>query len=765
MHPERVGNIRIEKVLGQGGMGTVYLGFDEKLERTVALKSIRSEQRMSESAKLRFQFEARVLGKLEHPNICRIHDYIEDDEAAYLVLEYVEGHSLAAHIADHTLQDHHRLTIAIQIADALVAAHAAGVIHRDLKPDNVVITLDGDAKVLDFGLARSVTSESEQGEPAPHSAATTPSAVTTQGPLDTPSQTGPLRPPTHSLLVTEDGTIMGTPLFMSPEQARGQIDEITTASDMYSFGLLLQTMWTSESPYPKQLSRNDLIARARAGQALPPSGLPKQIQQLVLRLREVDPGDRMPAVQARHVLRRYQARPARLLRQGAVALLLLVAAAAAVKYTVDLRHQKGLAEDAAQEQRRLRGVADLRRELAEGLIGFMLDDLFDKLRSVGKLELLDDVDKRALDYFAAIPEGELSAEELTFRAQTLYQLGEISLERGDLQTALSAFKDSLVLQQTIVSESPDNQTALVQLGYAHFWMGSGLWTQGDLDQAREQFEASAEVARRLVTLDPENPEYQLELAAEESNVAQVLEAQGDLVTAAQVMRSRLATVQTLVDSDPERDDWQLELANSQLLLGRVLESQGDFAAAEKCYRADLQTMLELVGRDPSHAERLDRLSTSYSHLGQVLEFQEMFDEAAQCIEEQQVVSERLALGDADNAGWRDHVASGLSRLGALRISAGEFEQARVPMRRALDIFFELNAQDPTRTRWRDESLSVSEILADLLRQLGERNAALEVARRGLALTNSLDVPSLPEGVREDIETLRDLVSELERSPG
>ncbi len=761
MHPERVGNIRIEKVLGQGGMGTVSLGFDEKLERTVALKSIRNEQRMSESARQRFQFEARVLGKLEHPNICRIHDYIEDGEDAYLVLEYVEGHSLAAHLADHTLEDHHRLTIAIQIADALVAAHAAGVIHRDLKPDNVVITLDGDAKVLDFGLARSVTVEGDGDEPPTHPT----QAHSPEGPahedLDTASRSAAVRPPTHSLQVTEAGTIMGTPLFMSPEQAWGLTDEITTASDMYSLGLLLQALWTSESPYPKKLSRAELIARARAGEALPPTGMPQQIKQLVLRLREVDPGARVPAVQARHLLRRYQARPARLLRQGAAALLLIMAAAAAVKYTVDLRHQKGLAEEAAREQRRLRGVADLRRELAEGLIGFMLDDLFDKLRSVGKLELLDDVDKRALDYFAAIPEGELSPEELTFRSQTLYQLGEISLERGDLQTALSAFNDSLTLQQTIVSESPDNQTALVQLGYAHFWMGSGLWTQGDLDKARAQFEASADVARRLVALAPENPEYQLELAAEESNVAQVLEAQGDLVTAAQVMRSRLATVQTLVDSDPERDDWQLELANSKVLLGRVLESQGDYAAAEECYRADLQGMLELVGRDPDHAERLDRLSTSYSYLGQILEKQERFDEAALCIEEQQLVSERLASGDADNAGWRDHVASGLSSLGSLRLAAGELEQARIPLSRSLAIFFELHEQDPTRTRWRYGALGLSNLLADLLTQQGEVAGAEEVARRGLALMEGIDVSSLPEVVRTDIESLEALVSDPE----
>jgi len=762
MHPERVGNIRIEKVLGQGGMGTVYVGVDEKLERRVALKAIRSERRLSEAVRQRFEFEARVLSKLEHPNICRIHEYVEDGDTAYLVLEYVEGHTLAAHLESHTLQAHHRLSIAIQIADALAAAHAAGVVHRDLKPDNVIITLEGDAKVLDFGLARSVQAVSDAPPAGAVSEAATATAAGSTSPTpapDTPTSTAPLRTPTNSLLLTEAGAIMGTPLFMSPEQARGLTDEITTASDMYSFGLLLQALWTSESPYPAGLSRAELLERARRGEARRPSGMPRPVARLVERLRAVDPAARAPAVQARHLLRRYETRPARLLRQAAAALLVLLAVGAATKYTVDLRHERGLAQDAAHEQRRLRELADTRRDLAEGLIGFMLDDLFTKLRGAGRLELLDDVDREALDYFAALPEGELSTEELSRRAQTLYQIGEVSIERGDLPAALEAFEESLALQQAVVAEEPANQSALVQLGYAHFWMGSGHWNLGDLDAARDEFETSAEVARRLVALDPGNPQYKLELATEIGNMAQVLEAQGAYDDAATLMRAQTATVEALAASDPARDDWQLELANSRLLTGRLLEAQEatrdapDYTDAEAAYRADLELMLELVGRDPEHAEHLDRLGTSYSYLGNLLEKRAQYDEAEACFEEQRAVSARLAAGDAQNAGWRDHVASGLANLGKLRMKAGKLDAARDPLRRAAEIYIELSEQDPTRERWRIEALGAGADYAELLTALDEFERGHELVERSLALVPGDAPASLSEGARFEYDRL------------
>lgn len=734
MSPTRVGNIRIEDVLGQGGMGTVYVGFDETLERRVALKAIRTERRMSPSIKARFLREARVLSQLEHPGICRIHGYLEQDGVDYLVLEFVEGHTLAAHVRGETLRPSHRLRIAIQIAEALVAAHAKGIVHRDLKPDNVIVTTEGDAKVLDFGLARTVAVERPDAADSQESP---------RAPDESPIETAFEAPLDDEMLATEAGTIMGTPLFMSPEQARAE--EATTASDMYSFGLLLQHLWTGEVPYPKGITRRELMLRAASGEADTADGLPVPVARVVQRLREPAPASRATAVEALRALRRYEERPARIFRRCVAAALVLVALAAATKYTIDLRYQKGLAQDAAAEEKRQRELAELRRDGAEGLIGFALDELADKLRGDERSsELLDDVYAKVQEYYASFSPTDLGTEELWRRVQWLYQYGENIGDRGELPKAMESFRQALDLGQRLVEREPRNEEVLLKLGYAHFWMGHGHVEEGDYDAALSEFELSAGVARRLVDLDPENPEYRLELVAEESNVAQILELQEDFEGAAKVMRERLDVVEELVESDPEREDWKLELANSHILLGRALESLDQLEDAEAHYRADIEIMLELLGRDPGHAERLDRLATSQSYLSHLLEqrarraksegFAEesrrLLAEAARTTEDQNATLEQLAAGDAGNTSWRDHLASSLQNLGGDRLMRGQLEQARPSLRRSMEIFVELSRQDPTRARWRIQAADSCNAYSRALERLGEVESSLQVVLRG-----------------------------------
>src|SRR3954454_22275979 len=153
-----VGRIRIDALLGAGGMGEVYRGWDEKLERAVALKSITSERRLSPALRARFLREARVLSKLDHPNICRIWDVLELVDGDWLGLELIDGPTLRARI-ENGLPRQEAIAIALQVARVLAVAHGRGIIHRDLKPDNVMQTASGTVKVLDFGLARAVEAD------------------------------------------------------------------------------------------------------------------------------------------------------------------------------------------------------------------------------------------------------------------------------------------------------------------------------------------------------------------------------------------------------------------------------------------------------------------------------------------------------------------------------------------------------------------------------------------------------------------------------
>jgi len=211
---QRLGPYEIEKPLGAGGMGEVYKARDTRLERTVAIKVLSERTAMNADLRARFERESKAISSLNHPHICTLYDIGRHEGTDYLVMEYLEGEVLSDRLKRGAMDVEEALTIATQIADALEAAHRQGLIHRDLKPDNVFLTADG-AKLLDFGLAKTQLSQGVvEGV----------SGVT---------QTSPL---------TGRGTIVGTLLYISPEQLEGR--EADARSDIFAFGATLYEMVT-----------------------------------------------------------------------------------------------------------------------------------------------------------------------------------------------------------------------------------------------------------------------------------------------------------------------------------------------------------------------------------------------------------------------------------------------------------------------------------------------------------------------------------------
>src|SRR5262249_23610383 len=193
---QQLGSYEITSLLGKGGMGEVYRARDSKLKRDVAIKALPEEFSRDHDRVSRFQREAEVLASLNHSNIASIYDLQEANESRFLVMELVEGETLAERIARGPLPVEDALDTAKQICEALEAAHEKGIVHRDLKPGNVKILPDGKVKVLDFGLAKAL--ESAPANPTlSHS-------------------------PTLSMAATNAGLILGTASYMSPEQARGR---------------------------------------------------------------------------------------------------------------------------------------------------------------------------------------------------------------------------------------------------------------------------------------------------------------------------------------------------------------------------------------------------------------------------------------------------------------------------------------------------------------------------------------------------------------
>lgn len=287
----RIGSYRVEQMLGRGGMGEVYVGFDERLERRVALKTIRREHRLEPAARARFLREAKVLSQLEHPNICQIHDYLEADSFDVLVLELIRGRSLRDALRDGVDRDH-AMAIAGQVADGLVVAHERGFIHRDLKPENIMLSTEGVAKVLDFGLSRS---ESRPARRPPRRPTEPTDADEATVVLESGSDTA-----THDAAEsqketeTKYGTVLGTIGYMSPEQARGET--VTAASDLYSFGLLLQELFTGEPPIDRELDSSALLEAMQRGESRPVVGLDPELTRLIERLKSTEPATRPSAV-------------------------------------------------------------------------------------------------------------------------------------------------------------------------------------------------------------------------------------------------------------------------------------------------------------------------------------------------------------------------------------------------------------------------------------------------------------------------------------
>lgn len=631
----KIGRYRIEGNLGSGGMGDVYLGWDETLERKVALKCINAENRLDDEAKGRFLREAKVLSQLGHPDICQIYDYIEGEEADYLVLELIAGEKSGCFIEKNRLSARQKLMLARRIANVLALAHEKGIVHRDLKPDNVLISEDGGLKVLDFGLARQlgVFEQSSDGGPSGKSKKSISSDRTIS--IDSRGSS-----PSVGTNLTTVGLIMGTLGYMSPEQARGE--DVSPSSDMYSFGILLEEVMTGKASFDKELSFESLLKKNQTGERVPAKIDDPDIEALVRDLTCIEPNARLTAREACQRIDLILEKPARRRKRILVSSVIAVLAGFAVTATFFWIKAVRAERKAVEEAEAAKQVSDFLVDLFE-----VSDPNEAKGNTVTAREVLEKGSEKI--------ESELTSQP-KIQSRLMMTMGEVFMNLGLYKEAQPLLEKSLLLREKCFGGGSREM--------AEIFNSMGLFEEinGRYDRAEDYYRRSLEINTKLFGEDSN------EAASILNNIAGIYVKKEDFEKARETYLRTLAIRKNL------RGEKSADIGYTYNNLGSLMSRQGKFPEAERYFNLAYAVWKEKFGElDPNVGKCLNNLAL-------VCKKQKKFKEAEGYYRQSLAIKEKV-LG-------KDHpeTASTLNNIASLYYSEQKYKQAEEGWLQVYDIY-------------------------------------------------------------------------------
>jgi eukaryotic-like serine/threonine-protein kinase len=619
---DRIGRYRIESCLGKGGMGDVYLGYDETLERKVALKCIKAENRLDEEAKARFLREAKVLSQLGHPDICQIYDYIEGEDADYLVLELISGRKLGNVIEENKLSTRRKLLVARRIANVLALAHEKGIVHRDLKPDNVILTDDDGVKVLDFGLARQLfaaETDHKSSDKAIERNISTDKTIALSGSGVKDSTLG----------LTTVGLVMGTLGYMSPEQARGE--DVTPLSDMYSLGVLVEELFSGRSSFDNSLSFDSLLAKNQSGERQIAIFEDSDLSELIKDLTALEPQARLTARETYQRLSFILEKPIRKRKRILVSAVITVLAVFAMVATV-------FWIKALKAEKRAREEAEAAKQVSDFLVGlFEVSDPSEaKGNSVTAREVLEKGSEKV--------ESELSSQP-KIQSRLMLTMGQVFINLGLYKEAKSLLEKSFELRKRTYGNDADETAEILNE------MGKVNEIEGNYKEAMQFYKSSLDIRKKI------HGEFNSDVAYCMNNLATIYTLEGDYDKAKELL-TRSYEIRLKV-SGSNHPDVALALNNLADLMNKV----GKYEEAEQYYRNALKIWKE------SYGEMHPDVAACLTNLALLCKKQNKFDEAEQYYSQSLSIKEKVYGPD------HPAVATTLNNMGAFYFAQKKYDKA------------------------------------------------------------------------------------------
>ncbi len=664
--------------LGEGGFGEVWLARHKSGEERVFKFCFEAERlRALKREVTLFRLLRETLG--HRHDIARVLDWDFDEAPYFLESEYTEGgdlvswaESLGGLAAVPLLR---RLELVAGVAEALAAAHSVGVLHKDVKPHNVLVSHDADgrpqARLTDFGIG----------------------ALTEQGQLNEPGFT--VLGFTETSLADGSSATGGTARYMAPELLAGK--PATLQADVYSLGVVLYQVVVGDferslAPGWRREIDDELLCEDIAACV---DGVPERrlhdAAELAERLRTLD--QRRELRRTEEEAARSRQRAGRLRRAagwlGIAATVLLLVITVFAYQTLEAKNRELEARENAEQRRRQ----------AETLIDFMLGDLRQELQAIGKLQILDKIGDQAMEYFAAVPEGDLSEEEMASYAQALHQIGQVRFSLGRMDEAAQAFGESLTRAQELAARDPQNVDWQFDLGQSHYWVGYARWRESDLDVALQHFESYRHISEQLVERDPENTTWQTELAYSYNNIGLVFNQQGRLSEAARALEAHARIFESLSLKSPEDPALRAELADAYAKLGRVLEDHGELTQARSRFEASLELFTQAAASSPDDMGLQHLLNSTFHHVGKVLLMHGETTLALERFRSGLEGNRRLVAHDPEHRLWLAGLSDDLNAVAGILIERGKLNEAESLLAEDSEITQTLVERAPSHRGW------------------------------------------------------------------